>query len=412
VNPIFLPPTTRKFAFATRRKGCAGRSQGHPVSRPGFTLVELAVVLFVIGLIATIGARFAEVNAENTRRSTTITKMDAIETALTNFVAINGRLPCPATDLTVATGGTENRSATTGYCGNGTIAAVAQAGGVPPWRTLGLSRTDVIDGWNDFITYRVGARLTWDRGMNMSECDPAGPSSSTSWAASNTWLCASDANTFRPGGGTQTDAANSPTNGTCMCRATSNYTLTAPPFTSTAVSTVGSPSTTRTAPAAFLDQKGLVVTTDRTAGNIIANPAGVPATPAAATGAAYVLISHGSPAKALGAANGAIDGNGTYRGNPVSGNGTTSTYEGDNRANLGVLVTATSEPDPSTGTELTLSANEGRPADASGLFNTNNGYVDATVSFANAASFFDDIVRRPTIMTVVNRANTGPRAWP
>lgn len=113
----------------------------------GFTLVELAVVLAIIGLV--LGALMVPLNAQidQQRINDTQKQLDVIREALLGFAAANGRLPCPAvptTANTVAGAGTEAR-------GGG---ACTQAGseGVLPWATLGISETDA---WQRRFTYRV-----------------------------------------------------------------------------------------------------------------------------------------------------------------------------------------------------------------------------------------------------------------
>jgi hypothetical protein len=105
------------------------------------------------------------------------TQLNAIDTALANFVAQNKRLPCPANGSLPAT----NISAgleevlPSGACGPAT-APNAETFGVVPWVTLGMKLSDVTDPWKDVITYRVDFALTSKTTslMNMSSCDPAG----------------------------------------------------------------------------------------------------------------------------------------------------------------------------------------------------------------------------------------------
>lgn len=116
----------------------------------GFTLVEMAIVLMIIGLllgglIPTLSAQMESQRITETRKS-----LGEIQDALIGFAIINGRLPCPA-DGTIATGqanaGVEAIAGTT--CSN---VANNAAAGVLPWATLGVSETD---GWGRRFTYRV-----------------------------------------------------------------------------------------------------------------------------------------------------------------------------------------------------------------------------------------------------------------
>src|SRR5438045_6809229 len=111
----------------------------------GFTLVELAVVLAIIGLV--LGALMVPLNAQidQQRINDTQRQLDVIREALLGFAAANGRLPCPATAITpntTAGAGSETRAA--GAC--------TATEGVLPWATLGISEADA---WQRRFTYRV-----------------------------------------------------------------------------------------------------------------------------------------------------------------------------------------------------------------------------------------------------------------
>ena len=118
-----------------------------------------------------------------------------------------------------------------------------------------------------------------------------------------------------------------------------------------------------TPPSTYLAAKGLVV--KNLAGTTVMDPAGSPpSTPS--TGAAYVLISHGE------------SGGGAYLDNGVLSTSTTTdgTEEQKNYANL------------------TL-----------GIY-----YVDDQVTDVAGANHFDDVVLRPSVLGVANKAGLGPRA--
>ena len=119
----------------------------------GFTLIELAVVLLILG------ALFAGIlipmttQVELRRVADTQKTLSEIRDALIGFAAANGRLPCPASGASngqesFAAGG----SASNGNCSNfvnGFVPAVA----------LGIGPTDnagyVLDAWNNRIRYAV-----------------------------------------------------------------------------------------------------------------------------------------------------------------------------------------------------------------------------------------------------------------
>ncbi len=131
----------------------------------GFTLVELAVVLVIVALLggSLLGISTGMMSVQ--RGETTRAKLKAIDAALVSFVAVNRRLPCPA-DGTNTTGA-EVFGTQANPCTN-------QANGVVPWAVLGLSASDIEDGWGTRITYRLDPYLARAGAMDMSRCDPAG----------------------------------------------------------------------------------------------------------------------------------------------------------------------------------------------------------------------------------------------
>ncbi|PIP08112.1 MAG: hypothetical protein CO012_11935 [Syntrophobacterales bacterium CG_4_8_14_3_um_filter_49_14] len=67
--------------------------------KKGFTLVELAIVLVIIGLITGAAVTLWRSTIDSTRLSTTKTNLDNIKNSVINFAIANGRLPCPDTIL-------------------------------------------------------------------------------------------------------------------------------------------------------------------------------------------------------------------------------------------------------------------------------------------------------------------------
>lgn len=152
----------------------------------GFTLVELAVVLVIIGLLAVLLLPTSATVLDNQNRAQTAQKLKNIDAALNNFVVVHKRLPCPADGT--ALNGIE------APVGGGTSCNANQGNGVVPWATLGLTAADAVDAWSDQITYRVGYGLTAAGALDMTSCDPAGSANSTTGAwgggAANLGLCA------------------------------------------------------------------------------------------------------------------------------------------------------------------------------------------------------------------------------
>lgn len=121
----------------------------HTLER-GFTLIEMAVVVFVIALL--LGSILVPLQAQVEQRQVSDTEkaLDEIREALIGFALANGYLPCP--DKTggggagTANDGAEDVTAATGAC-------VVTEGNVP-WLTLGVAASDA---WGNRFRYRVTA---------------------------------------------------------------------------------------------------------------------------------------------------------------------------------------------------------------------------------------------------------------
>ncbi len=116
----------------------------------GFTLVELAISIFIIALL--LGSILVPLATQVEQRQISETQktLDEIREALMGFAVANGYLPCP--DRTAGAGandGAEDVTAATGICQvlSGTIAT-----GNLPWATLGLGNQDA---WGNRFRYTV-----------------------------------------------------------------------------------------------------------------------------------------------------------------------------------------------------------------------------------------------------------------
>jgi len=115
----------------------------------GFTLVEMAMVLMIIGLL--LGGLIPTLTAqmESQRINETRKQMSELKDTLTGFAVINGRLPCPSDGA--ASSGDEL------VTGSGVSLTCTLTKGVLPWATLGVNETD---GWGRRFTYRVSQGAT------------------------------------------------------------------------------------------------------------------------------------------------------------------------------------------------------------------------------------------------------------
>jgi len=113
----------------------------------GFSLVELAVVLVIIGLLTT-GGMMSLSSQRNTVKYSDSTKiLNQAKKALLNYVMVNQYLPCPDTN----NNGQENRQ------GNGTC---TQVKGNLPYLTIGLRKIDAQDAFHHNLIYAVNTETT------------------------------------------------------------------------------------------------------------------------------------------------------------------------------------------------------------------------------------------------------------
>lgn len=132
---------------------------GQGTKKNGFTLIEMAVVVLVIGLMGGLFFKVIRPFIESMRYLATETRNNNVEEALAIYVARNFRLPCPADPSIAQTAGNFGYEAGSGP--NGDTPPVAGGctitEGILPFRTLGLSRLDALDGWSRFMTYAISA---------------------------------------------------------------------------------------------------------------------------------------------------------------------------------------------------------------------------------------------------------------
>ena len=300
----------------------------------GFSLVEMALVLLIVGLLAAVFLPATNTLLDNNRRKETRAKLEALEQAMVRFVMVNRRLPCPADGIQ----GTANPTSGVEQRGDAVRpdTCTAMATGVVPWRSLGVPADAAMDAWGNLITYRVWARtsggvgsaintsLAMDGGMDFSECDPAKPTPPSPAEYRCTGANAQPLGALLAGGGMQA-------RGFRVCRD-------------------ACPATTTPTPGTFEVAR-------RIDGN----------------GAAYFLISHG--ANKFGAYNAA-----------------------------GQLLTTANGSGP--GARETIHRNN-QGLRATDLDNT--FYIDADYDERPGSNYYDDIVSRPTVISIAMAAGLGPR---
>jgi type II secretory pathway pseudopilin PulG len=112
----------------------------------GFSMIEMAVVLFVITLL--IGSLLVPLGTQVEQRQISETEkaLEEVREALLGFAVVNGYLPCPDT----GTNGLEN------VTGNVCSAAGTVSCGRLPHTTLGIANADV---WGNRFTYCVNEQF-------------------------------------------------------------------------------------------------------------------------------------------------------------------------------------------------------------------------------------------------------------
>ncbi len=120
----------------------------------GFTLIEMAIVLTLIGIILGAGIFSVSALVDRSHLIQTNTNLDQAEAALALFVVRNNRLPCPA-DGTIATGAANYgvEQVTTATSSVPQSCSVAISNSVLPWVTIGLDEGTSVDGWGRRLSY-------------------------------------------------------------------------------------------------------------------------------------------------------------------------------------------------------------------------------------------------------------------
>jgi prepilin-type N-terminal cleavage/methylation domain-containing protein len=114
----------------------------------GFTLVEIAIVLVIFGLLLAMFLSPLTAQRDFQNRAKTQVLLNEAKEALLGFAIINGYLPCPDSDA-VPNGIEKRKTDGSGSCNadEGTL----------PWNTLDL---DSVDAWNHYFRYRVDATFS------------------------------------------------------------------------------------------------------------------------------------------------------------------------------------------------------------------------------------------------------------
>jgi prepilin-type N-terminal cleavage/methylation domain-containing protein len=133
----------------------------------GFTLVEMAIVMFIIALMLGGGLTLYSTQDDQRKTDDTNALLSNAQEALIGYALSQTPpyLPCPdappgfaVSGINVANNGIEDRNAGTGVCDT-------QEGNLP-WVTLGL--TPPTDAWSNRLRYRVTAAFSNNTGMSLT----------------------------------------------------------------------------------------------------------------------------------------------------------------------------------------------------------------------------------------------------
>ena len=119
-------------------------------AQQGFTLIELAMVIFILALMMASFLNPLAMRVEQEARNTTQTQLDEIEEILYGYVLENQALPCP--DCSDILGGCVAATANDGIADQTIPGTCDTEVGNLPWVDLGVKGTDE---WGNIFTYRV-----------------------------------------------------------------------------------------------------------------------------------------------------------------------------------------------------------------------------------------------------------------
>lgn len=179
----------------------------------GFTLIEMAVVLVIVGLL--LGGLLVPFTMQIEQRNIAETRatIENVKEALIGYAMANGRFPCPAVAPGAGITAVESLSATTatpaastanGVC-TGAVDGVVSTSfdGFVPGVTLGITPTNasgyVLDAWNNPIRYSIAAItddapanytyiFTKSNGIKNANAATCAPNCGMSWIISKSLL--------------------------------------------------------------------------------------------------------------------------------------------------------------------------------------------------------------------------------
>jgi len=119
----------------------------------GYTLVELAICLCIIGILTSGGLLGTLHYFKGEKTARTRQNIDFVMNVLSAYAQTHYRLPCPADPKAAAAqAGHEEAQCT----------AVGTTEGLVPWKELAIPQDMIVDGWGRYIAYQPAPGLTVD----------------------------------------------------------------------------------------------------------------------------------------------------------------------------------------------------------------------------------------------------------
>jgi prepilin-type N-terminal cleavage/methylation domain-containing protein len=155
----------------------------------GFSLIELAIVIAIIGLLAGAFLQFYSIQIGKRRFEVTKSRLEDLRVALTLYAATHERLPCPASPMGAMRPALGKDGRDADPCApdalkppEGVIAyrsdplsddqSLQVWIGIVPTQELRLGHDQEIDGWGNAFTYAVSRRLTVPQAMRGNPLPP------------------------------------------------------------------------------------------------------------------------------------------------------------------------------------------------------------------------------------------------
>lgn len=127
----------------------------------GFSLMELAVVLMIVGTLMSGILVAVSQSTENSRRSSAMAQLRQIEEALYGFAQVHHYLPCPATNASNGRAAPDDGSACTSADGFIPAATLNLAGPTDDNRLL-------LDPWQNPVRYSVAGNFDFNQPANLA----------------------------------------------------------------------------------------------------------------------------------------------------------------------------------------------------------------------------------------------------